>query len=670
MDILIQVIPGLPEPVVDQAKGAEVAVKMETRMMKEQKKLARAKNHDAKRAKSGRAKRSRLSARKARQEVKKLRDLARATRRIERKQKQEVPVEPEEEKHKCKKSADTKESFYNKKVCGILKKVLKRASFKPVEGMEANQRRSKSARQSPGWRPGKNPAANEEPQVRNTKKVRTLIVTKLLKEAAKLSTENMEGNVSESPLVEVTNADYVLLHNDSDPPMPKECRGLNETEVSRDDEEKTLTRYDEAAGLTETSSEYDSLEESDSSGDEEEVISSSRANVLGDLVKEPLAPKEFLNQIEEGPSGKESLHLQIGAETVLLEDVGSDLTSDGGMMASGSELERGNYDGRSSAKKKYKRCKKKKNLHLWAESSDDEEDVRTLRRKKANVGNKLEARLTATSEGKTTSSSEEEDPKVNLKPPTLKGGGNQWEEALEEAMLQAMLEALEAAIARTGLPLKLDKRTPAKGNCFPISVVQQCQRPQVKAELERQGKTITDYMALRNDVRQFVLERQDHPRIKEMKENFEQKQLLLAYDDEDTRGWLPYWEEMTGDKVWVDDTFVQATAYYLGLPIFLVPTGSATFKDQYHPISGDFNSDKVASPGPSSLWIGYINDQHYQSLLRLDEGHEATRPSPQAVADALNRAFAHIQLELFKQKRQVGCLFIISMISMYFPSFC
>ena len=237
-------------------------------------------------------------------------------------------------------------------------------------------------------------------------------------------------------------------------------------------------------------------------------------------------------------------------------------------------------------------------------------------------------------------------------------------------MLQAMLEALEAAIARTGLPLKLDKRTPAKGNCFPISVVQQCQRPQVKAELERQGKTITDYMALRNDVRQFVLERQDHPRIKEMKENFEQKQLLLAYDDEDTRGWLPYWEEMTGDKVWVDDTFVQATAYYLGLPIFLVPTGSATFKDQYHPISGDFNSDNVASPGPSSLWIGYINDQHYQSLLRSDEGHEATRPSPQAVADALNRAFAHIQLELFKQKRQVGCLFIISMISMYFPSFC
>ena len=296
--------------------------------------------------------------------------------------------------------------------------------------------------------------------------------------------------------------------------------------------------------------------------------------------------------------------------------------------------------------------------------------MRTVRRKKANVGNKLEGRLTATSEGETTSSSEEEDLKVKLKPPTLKGGGNQWEEALEEVMLQAMLEALEAAIARTGLPLKLDKRTPAKGNCFPISVVQQCQRPQVKAELERQGKTITDYMALRNDVRQFVLERQDHPRIKEMKENFEQKQLLLAYDDEDTRGWLPYWEEMTGDKVWVDDTFVQATAYYLGLPIFLVPTGSATFKDQYHPISGDFNSDNVASPGPSSLWIGYINDQHYQSLLRLDEGHEATRPSPQAVADALNRAFAHIQLELFKQKRQVGCLFIISMISLYFPSFC
>ena len=107
MDILIQVIPGLPEPVVDQAKGSEETVKMETRMMKEQKKLARAKHHDAKRAKSGRAKRSRPSARKARQELKKLRDLARASKRMERKL--EVPVEPEEEKSKYKKPVDTKE---------------------------------------------------------------------------------------------------------------------------------------------------------------------------------------------------------------------------------------------------------------------------------------------------------------------------------------------------------------------------------------------------------------------------------------------------------------------------------------------------------------------------------------------------------------------------------
>ena len=91
---------------------------MERRLMKEQRKLARAKHHDAKRAKSGRAKRSRPSARKARQEVKKLRDVARATRRAERKVEQEVPVEPEGEK--------SKDPFYNKKVRGILKKILKK----------------------------------------------------------------------------------------------------------------------------------------------------------------------------------------------------------------------------------------------------------------------------------------------------------------------------------------------------------------------------------------------------------------------------------------------------------------------------------------------------------------------------------------------------------------
>ena len=666
-------------------------MKLEENVKKGQKKLARAKRHDAKRAKRERTKRSRPSARKARKEAKKLRDVARAGRRNERKQEQEAPTEPEEEKSK--RPEDPNKTFYNEEVRKMMVKVLTRASFKPVGKKKGvhTERKENSSGQSTGWKPGKSPVASEEPQVRKPRKMTNSTVTKLRKAAMKLTTENREERSEEgSPEVKDTKADEVEEKR-ADEVEEKKAAEVNSSDLPRSlSSEETEPRSSVEEFFKQQGGAGEEFVKKQGGADEE--LFKEQGPVVEEFFKQQGgAGEEFFKQQggadeeyfkQQGRADKEFLKQQGGAgeeffkqqDGVLLEDIGPDLTSDEGLTTtstSENELESGDHEERTSAKKKFKRCKKRasKNLRTWVESSDDDEEMETERRCKANVGkSELEsAGLTETSDSETVSSSEEEDPQVNMKPSTLKGGGNQ---SLEEAMLMAMLEALEEAIARTGLPLKLDKRTPAKGNCFPISVVQQCQRPQVKAELERQGKTITDYMALRNDVRQFVLERQDHPRIKEMKENFEQKQLLLAYDDEDTRGWLPYWEEMTGDKVWVDDTFVQATAYYLGLPIFLVPTGSATFKDQYHPISGDFNSDKVASPGPSSLWIGYINDQHYQSLLRLDEGHEATRPSPQAVADALNRAFAHIQLELFKQKRQVGCLFIISMISMYFPSFC
>ena len=77
----------------------------------------------------------------------------------------------------------------------------------------------------------------------------------------------------------------------------------------------------------------------------------------------------------------------------------------------------------------------------------------------------------------------------------LGGGGNPSQGTTQSFLeVSAMLEALESTITRKGLPLKLDRRTPAEGNCFSHSVVQQCQRPLVKEELRRQGKTITTYM--------------------------------------------------------------------------------------------------------------------------------------------------------------------------------
>ena len=223
-----------------------------------------------------------------------------------------------------------------------------------------------------------------------------------------------------------------------------------------------------------------------------------------------------------------------------------------------------------------------------------------------------------------------------------------------------MLEALRLAITRAGLPLKLDRRTPAEGNCFSHSVVQQCQRAVVKEELQRQGKTITTYMALKRDVRQFVLEREDHPTIKEMKANFEQKQGQLFQAGQPTRGWSTYWQDMLKNGEWADDIFVQATAFYLCLDIFLVVADSATSTQLFHPISGDIESDRVGSPERPTLLIGYISNQHYQSLLLSEEDPSRPRSlAPQAVDDTLRKAFSALQLELARKSKKVSCCFVI-----------
>ena len=244
----------------------------------------------------------------------------------------------------------------------------------------------------------------------------------------------------------------------------------------------------------------------------------------------------------------------------------------------------------------------------------------------------------------------------------LGGGGNPSQETSQSFLdVSAMLEELKSAIERTGLPLKLDRRTPAEGNCFSHTILQQCQRAVVKEELMRQGKTVTTFMALKRDVQQFILDRADHPRIKEMKANFEQKQGQLAREGHPTRGWSIYWDDMLKNGEWADDTFVQATAFFLNLDIFLVIADSATYTQLFHPISGDIERDRVGSPGRPTLLIGYISDQHYQSLLLSDE--QPSMPgfsTSQAVDETLRRALSALQLELFKQSRQVG--FILPMI--------
>merc|ERR1712020_714868 len=97
---------------------------------------------------------------------------------------------------------------------------------------------------------------------------------------------------------------------------------------------------------------------------------------------------------------------------------------------------------------------------------------------------------------------------------------------------------------------------------------------------------------------------------------------------------------MMKDGTWVDDIFVQATALYLDLPIYLVIADSATHDRPVAPIQPEPRRAGSAEGPP--LWIGYISDKHYQSLLPR-EGEPST--SKELTLHALRTTLDQIQLD-------------------------
>ena len=229
----------------------------------------------------------------------------------------------------------------------------------------------------------------------------------------------------------------------------------------------------------------------------------------------------------------------------------------------------------------------------------------------------------------------------------LRGGGSS-ETSLSFEELYTMLDLLKLAIDRTELPLRLDYDTPADGNCFSHAVVQQGRRPSVREYLELQGKSLTTFMQLKEDVRQFVLYGKHLPSVRGLKASFEQKQGVLAREGEPTRGWSTYWEDMATNGTWADDIFVQATALYLDLPIFLIIADSATYDRPVTPIG----SGEEGSAERPPLFIGYISDKHYQSLL-LKEEDEPSRTN-RITLQALRTALDSLQLDPLEKGSEVS----------------
>ena len=190
----------------------------------------------------------------------------------------------------------------------------------------------------------------------------------------------------------------------------------------------------------------------------------------------------------------------------------------------------------------------------------------------------------------------------------MKGGAGL---SLQEIL--SMIDLIRLAILGHQPPLKLDQLTPGEGNCFSHGIVQQCQRPPVKLYLQSRGVTISDFMKLKENVAEFVKANCKTKKLQDMRVNFFVSQRNMHYERLQARTWQQYWADMRRSGPWADDIFIQCTAWYLGVDLRIIYAGSETGGRTSTTILGDF-SPATGERRPV-LYLGYIVDNHYQSLL-------------------------------------------------------
>ena len=173
------------------------------------------------------------------------------------------------------------------------------------------------------------------------------------------------------------------------------------------------------------------------------------------------------------------------------------------------------------------------------------------------------------------------------------------------------------------LPLILDQLTEGRGNCFPIAILQPCKTPEIKQQLKPIPKILLKvgtgaHSALRHNIKRFIT-KSDHPRILEFRCQYEE------FETVDKVPWDKYWMSMTKDQAWVDYWFIQATAWYLELDIWITATSSRE-DSPYIVISGNLDDANIPCNGPV-ITLGTKSNSHYQSLLPIEMFHLEFRNS-------------------------------------------
>ena len=187
-------------------------------------------------------------------------------------------------------------------------------------------------------------------------------------------------------------------------------------------------------------------------------------------------------------------------------------------------------------------------------------------------------------------------------------------------------------VRRLELPHKLDQLTEGRGNCFPIAIVQQCRRPEILSQLSpivrKLAKHHQGHSTLRNVVKQFIY-KSKLPNVARFKARYEENVATATGET-----WCQYWIKMIRDQVWVDYIFIQATAWYLQMDIWIVDTG-CTEESPYIRISGNIMDESIACNSPT-ITIGSKSNSHYQSLLPVEMFHLEFNRSQHQPDNAVN----------------------------------
>ena len=172
---------------------------------------------------------------------------------------------------------------------------------------------------------------------------------------------------------------------------------------------------------------------------------------------------------------------------------------------------------------------------------------------------------------------------------------------------------------------KIDKLTKGEGNCFMIATMQQLRREEVYEKSRPEVREIAasmNHRCLRRSVYDWLMEHLTHPKIKRMRELYNLDQDVKKDLGEESKTWDAYWNDMLKDGIWADNWFVQASALFLEMDIWIMDT-TCTKKNPYFQVDGNLEVDGYCS---ETLYLGLAHETHYQSLILVDDMEVAVNP--------------------------------------------